>query len=370
MTATLQRLPAPWRATHPFASAFAAVRDASDAGDAHLREWCRATDARAIPADVLALLTWSMPRVRRVAASLPMLADVETAYRRAAETNLARVGRLLAVLPHLEAAGVRPIVLKGAALVLRYYHAYGARPMGDVDVLVEPGAVASSVAVLRRLGWTAPADRKPGDLRARMRVHHALPLQSGRLHGLDLHWRLGSSVTTPVEQGMRAAAETVEINGTTVRILAPADQVFHVCLHAVQPSWVSSARWMMDVAAVLDARGAHVDWDRVVHHARASSTTQRLLAALGELRRLLGDRVPTNVVERLTSGPAAPWERRELSLFARMPPYAAEHVARWHWYQFRRLRGDDSAWRRLPVAIGFGDYVRLKLHVRRLDRRT
>jgi hypothetical protein len=177
--------------------------------------------------------------------------------------------------------------------------------------------------------------------------------------------------TSPeVDDRILAATEVVQTEAASspVRVLRPSDQLFHVCVHAVHPAWSASPRWMLDVAAILDAEGSRIDWAGVVDRARRTSTTLRLRTAVAELQAVLGERIPSEVEEELRSAAPAVWERHELALIARMPPYSGPDLARWHWFQFRRLRAGDRSWAHRALPAGFADYLRLKLLVRWRDR--
>jgi hypothetical protein len=146
-------------------------------------------------------------------------------------------------------------------------------------------------------------------------------------------------------------------------------QVFHICVHALQPNWTPSPRWIVDVVAMLDCEDVRADWGRMVELSRRVGTSARLHTALAEIDRLAPQRVPRPFLDELNST-AEPWEWRELALLTRMPPFGAGDLARWHWYQFRRLRTSDPTWRSRPVAAGLADYASLKLRVRRAERRS
>jgi hypothetical protein len=246
--------------------------------------------------------------------------EAKAAYLETSWQNLARVARLLVVLRRFEEAGIPAVLLKGVVLALRYYRNFGMRSMADIDLLVHPADVRRAAALLADLGWTASGVARSDLLPAKMRVLHAWPFEAAPLHSLDLHWTL--NVRSPeVDAMFWAASETFEVESTTVRALSPADQVLHVCTHAVQPTWSPSPRWIVDVIAVLDAPDARVDWARMVDVARRTNATVRLHAALVELMPYASGRVPASVVDGLSSAAAPRWEQRELALFSRIPPF-------------------------------------------------
>ena len=52
----------------------------------------------------------------------------------------------------LESAGVRHVLLKGAALATAVYADPSLRPFGDVDLLLDPGRFVDGIAALRAAG--------------------------------------------------------------------------------------------------------------------------------------------------------------------------------------------------------------------------
>ena len=62
----------------------------------------------------------------------------------------------LAASEVLEAAGVRHLLLKGAALATAVYADPSLRPFGDVDLLLEPGRFGDAIAALRAAGAVRP----------------------------------------------------------------------------------------------------------------------------------------------------------------------------------------------------------------------
>jgi hypothetical protein len=309
------------------------------------------------------LLPLIFRRLVDVGLDIGIVEQARAAYLETSWQNLARIARLTAVLRRFEEVGIPAVLLKGAALALRYYRNLGMRSMADIDLLVHPADVRRAAALLAELGWTQTGGAGADLIPAGMRVLHAWPFEAAPLHSLDLHWTL--NVRSPeVDEMYWAATGTFETDSMAIRTLSPADQVFHICTHAVQPSWSPSPRWMVDVMAVLDSPGAHVDWPRMVDMARRTNATVRLHAALVELRPYASDRIPASVLDALSSAPAPSWEQRELALFSRIPPFRRLDVLRWHWYLFRRFRPSDASWSRRPLPVGFAEYVRLYRTIR------
>jgi hypothetical protein len=141
-----------------------------------------------------------------------------------------------------------------------------------------------------------------------------------------------------------------------VLVPAPTEQLFHVCAHAIQLTWVPTVRWIVDAVSVLRAAAGDIDWDRFVGLAHAARMTVRARAALDWLASELDLPIPREAIERLTTSAAA-WEQREAALHRKTPPLALRDYARWHWWNFARLRPFDAGWSRMPAPVGFAAYL-------------
>src|SRR6185436_11014749 len=106
---------------------------------------------------VLLQLGWTL----RAAATLgdwpPDFIDAfHRAERHAVVVDGLRHAELVAVLGELNAAGVRVVVFKGAALAHTHYPASHLRVRQDTDLLVAAAEVRALEDVLRRLGYVRP----------------------------------------------------------------------------------------------------------------------------------------------------------------------------------------------------------------------
>jgi hypothetical protein len=243
----------------------------------------------------------------------------------------------------LEEAGIRPVALKGLALIARFYRDAGLRPMADVDVLVPSSDVGRASEVARRLGWQPRYPLTP----AFRRVKHAAPLDHPEGVSCDLHWRaLEEAGADGADDEFRAAAEPAMFQGTRLRVLSPADQLLHVCGHAGKWSAVPPIRWVAD--AVLILREGSVDWPRLLDHAARRRLILRMRQMLGYLREALGVPIPPSVEADLRRRPVSMLEWIEYRVRTREHPRLGEMPT----YVFNCLRGEPR-----PL-LAFPGYLR------------
>lgn len=253
-----------------------------------LAEWERATGVvwrrlhavapAAIPGDVA--LGWER---------LTMVADFHALYLQE---------RFLTTLRALLDAGVEVILLKGAALAYSAYGGFTDRPMGDVDLLVDPERAEEAWKIATSLGWSWDRAMYP---EVSYREHHHLPpLTDPQRVGakLELHTAL-AGFGHPFALGfdaVRKASRSVSVGGRQVLVLDDDHQVIHLSVHLAWSHILSFGAWrtFRDIGAVL--AGDRVDWDRVVSSARTHGATSCCYWTLRLADRLSGVAVPEDAL--------------------------------------------------------------------------
>jgi len=279
--------------------------------------------------------------------------------------NQRQLHAVVPLLDALERAGIEAVVLKGLALIARFYRDPGLRPMADVDVLVRPADVERTGALAVDLGWRP---RYPVTLAFR-RVKHAAPFHHPTAGiACDIHWRVFEEATAAaLDDAFRAAAESVTFQGTEVRVLAPTDQLLHVCGHAGRWDPVPPIRWAADAAAIL--REGPIDWPRLVLHTTERRFVLRMRHMIAYLREELGIAIPPVVLEELARQPVSLLERLEHRIRTHEHPLLGELPV----YLFNCLRGESRPLRSLPGylrdAWGLESLITVVPHALRLAAR-
>ena len=227
---------------------------------------------------------------------------------------------VLPLLRAFEQAGIDAVVLKGLALIARFYRDPGLRPMADVDVLVPPSDVERASELAVSLGWHPRYRLTP----AFLRVKHAGPFDHRTGVACDIHWRVFEEAGGGgADDDFRAAAEPVTFQGTRLRILSPTDQLLHVCGHAARWGEVPAIRWVAD--AVLILREGPIDWQRFLVHAAQRRFILRMRQMLGYLRQALGVAIPPSV--EADAGPTAGVDARAARVSSPEPRTSAARGA-------------------------------------------
>jgi len=267
--------------------------------------------------------------------------------------NHERMRHLAALVTEFKKLGIGCLVLKGAALALRYYRDLGVRSMRDFDLLVLERDLEPAIVRLQEMGYSAEGASPMRAILRQARVGHAWHF-SANGQSCDLHWRPIDRCYSPdVTRMFWDSAETATLGEITVAVLSPTDQLFHVCAHGLQWDWNPRIRWIADALTVLREL---IDWDRMFYLATQSCMRMRLASALGYLQRRFEAAVPPVILERL-DGAAPGWERREHRLLQKPYPHGIFDSAAWHAYHFRCLRPFDVYWREAPLWVGFPQYL-------------
>jgi hypothetical protein len=139
---------------------------------------------------VFLLLGWLL----RDAAALDEWPGLAEAFKRAEQQALSvdcvREAELATVLHEMDAAGVRPLLFKGAAVAHTHYPAPHVRVRADSDLLVPEGDLPVLEGVLRRLGYIRPVETS-GAL-VSYQSHYQRTDRYGVTHALDIHWKISN----------------------------------------------------------------------------------------------------------------------------------------------------------------------------------
>jgi hypothetical protein len=199
--------------------------------------------------------------------------------------------RLEESLVALSSAGIRVVLLKGAAVAPTLYGSFVARPMNDIDILVEPSCADDARQVMLRTCW-ADDESIPGDA-AFWAHHHLPPLVDARGSGLrlEIHTALfarGNRFRVNTRD-LCADAREVAVGAGRAFVLSPRKQAVHAAVHFAWSHEMRSGAWhaFRDIATLV--RHGLLSWDDLAEEAmswRAETCvywTLRLGRAVAEL---------------------------------------------------------------------------------------
>jgi hypothetical protein len=174
--------------------------------------------------------------------------------------------RLRETIAALDRAGIRVVLLKGAAVARTAYRSITERPMADFDLLIEPGKLAAAQAIAREAGWTE-SERAGPDAAYRLH-HHGPPLDDGAGTGmrLELHTALFAA-GDPFRLSpdlVRRRSRPIDIAGSLVGLPSRPLLLLHACLHLAWSHAMREVGWrtLRDIHRLTD--GHPEVWDELV----------------------------------------------------------------------------------------------------------
>ena len=252
----------------------------------------------------------------------------------------------------LSAAAIDVLWLKGAALAMQSPDGFAIRAMGDLDLLVEPEALAAARTALLAAGWQDGGDGAGYDAH-----HHAAPLVWRGGPRLELH----TGVIPPPHPFVRDSAGmwlsrsvVCRWESRDVRVLPPEWHAVHVGVHWAwnHEGKVGSWQYLHDMHALVQAG---VEWSGVKAAADEIRAARPLGWGLWSAAVLGNVRVDRRVIQELR-GPSRAglngMAEREWVMRAFLHPAASPSV-RWSRYWWRVAMGGlgdaDMTW---PWAAG------------------
>lgn len=207
--------------------------------------------------------------------------------------------RLEGLLARYDRQGIRVLLLKGAALAITVYRSFSARPMADLDLLVDAERALEAWEMAREAGWTgAITDQQR---QAYQEHQHLPPLDDARGSGLglELHTDLlpkGSPFAFDAELLWRNAVP-IEVGGQPGFAPADVDMVLHLCIHFAWSHSLVEAAWrtFRDIQALIAA--GRVDWEELARRARAARASTCVYWTLRLGHRLSGIAVPQRLLD-------------------------------------------------------------------------
>lgn len=259
------------------------------------------------------LLPLLYARLREEGLEHPILPTLKGVKRHTWYNNQMLFSRAAGAIRSLSQAGIEVMVIKGAALTIGYYRDSSLRPMEDVDIMVRHTDARAAIDTLRANGW-APMDQlagRNGFSEANRAYQHAAHFVHASGQDLDLHWNLlPLCLGADADADFWAASTIEEFEGFSVRILDPADQLLHICVHGTVWDTLTPIRWIPDAAAVLRNR-PDLDWERLFAQARQRKLTKMVQEALTFLQRHLSQPIPPEALSQFSRSRVTLFERLE-----------------------------------------------------------
>lgn len=253
-------------------------------------------------------------------------------------------------------AGIKTMLLKGAALVLLHYRDHGLRPMNDFDVLVHTEQALAAVNLLSKLGWTPELRPLKAFTEAYFSLRHAHGFDGVAGRKFDLHWHvLLECCYANADDDFWDSAVAIQIHDVSTYALNPTDQLLHVCVHGAMWNPEPPLRWVADAMIIMKTSQSGIDWNRLIAQAQKRRLILPLKDALKYLRDVLHAPIPPAVLQSMQDMPVSEVERSEYKARTRSAELVGPLLGLWLYYlHYSRLVNDASLQHKL---IGFPRFL-------------
>jgi hypothetical protein len=266
--------------------------------------------ARRAEAHAVAPLIYQMLSQPRFAELVPQtaLAQLRGQYLANAVAVLLWQQQLERAVAQLNAAGITPVLLKGAALLHTVFPNPALRQLRDLDVLIHPEELAAAECCLLDLGYAPAEDGWPeGRWPPDWYEKKFRPQGTEGWRGLvEIHWRVerpAAPFELRVDELLRDA-EPVSVGRAQARVLSPGHQVLHLCTHlAYNDGFGVGLSRPSDVHEAVQAFGSRLDWGRLAADARRFRASLCLRYALVVAAALFGTQMPNGLFETSADPP-------------------------------------------------------------------
>ncbi|MFN3476315.1 MAG: nucleotidyltransferase family protein [Candidatus Methylomirabilales bacterium] len=212
--------------------------------------------------------------------------------------NGALFAELSALREGLRCQGLQVILLKGGALIETVYRGHlGLRPLSDLDLLVKPADLPAVRQLLQDRGFRplSPSSTFFLNGSAAFDLHTDL-MGTTRIRRRRLAFRFDDEALWREASPLLPSPLEGEGEGfydPTLLVLSPPYQFLHLAVHALKHSF-SRLIWFADLGLLVGA--GCVKWEELVDRAEATGTLRPLAYALWGLKRLMGVKIPPEVL--------------------------------------------------------------------------
>ena len=201
----------------------------------------------------------------------------------------------------LNATGSVPLLLKGAALASTTYGSFVARPMRDIDFLVNAGDAQAVGNLMLRTGWIH--DPSLPDNRIYAGHHHLAPLLDGSGTGLrlEIHRELlpaGHPFRYTINE-LFASARSASVGSGRALVMCAAHHAVYAAIHFAWSHMMQVGSWHTFRDLITIERAGDLDWSEFAEIAKRWGAGTCCYWTLRLGRALSGLTVPGAVLHRL-----------------------------------------------------------------------
>jgi len=165
-----------------------------------------------------------------------------------------------------EQAGMKTIVLKGAAITDAVFKNVALRQMADIDLLIHEQDIERSTTLLTKAGYV-PDEHRCTKKWYRVHHHHLAPfIHPDRGFIVEMHHHI-IPPDNPFGMDIRPLwerAQATKVGESRTLVLCSEDLIIHLCIHlSYCGGFIYGLRNVIDIVQVLRYHGSQLDWDRI-----------------------------------------------------------------------------------------------------------
>lgn len=201
---------------------------------------------------------------------------LKTLYEQGLYQNLIIKYQMDRILAGLEEQGIDVIPLKGVFLAEKYFGHVGARPTGDIDILIRGKDIEKTVEIVKSLGFVMEVEVIQDHFHCSFGKN--LPFSKIPLT-VEIHWNIVKENTSKfnIEDLWN---EAISI-GTYAHVkeLSPLHTFYMICLHGWRHN-LDSTKYFIDIMQVLYNENSSIDYEKLFKLSDAHLTKKRLIRTL------------------------------------------------------------------------------------------
>jgi Uncharacterised nucleotidyltransferase len=198
-------------------------------------------------------------RVHLLLADRTGIPSLQAELREAAVVEAGRERELQQVLAALSAVGVRPVLLKGAAVSRTHYPRPELRPKTDTDLMIPVSACDATARALIEFGYQRIAEVAGPLTTGQFHVHRHDAL--GLFHALDVHWRISNVrafANVLSYDDLVRDARPIPSLGSHALGPSPVHALLIACVHRIAHHGnTDSLLWLLDVSWLAESLEPH-----------------------------------------------------------------------------------------------------------------
>jgi hypothetical protein len=259
--------------------------------------WLRRIDIETLePASLRLLpLAYRNPSIQKLKG--PILDRCRGCYRKTWLENQLNWKGVRSSLDLLTEHGVQVVLLKGIAMILAHYQDLGARPIGDIDVLVRIEDLPTVQEIFRKNGMRSSDPRLDLQNKEQLSRWHAISFWDKEGRDIDLHWYFIHEQSLALDQ----AVMRHKIPFESYFIPSPTHLFLQTCIHGSKFSPIPLIRWVADAMTLL--RRSLIEWDALIDLAKEAHIAYPMAHALEYLVEEFNAPIPDAALSSLRSLP-------------------------------------------------------------------